>query len=112
MQRALGIARGLGGATLVAGVAIEFFIYDVDAGKRAVIFDKVRGILPEPVGEGTHFKIPFLQVSDFRTCVKLHFDPVLTKSLLLLFSRSPKSWTFAHVLCSLILRLEQKIFKW
>lgn len=66
MNRALSAARVFGGATLAAGVAIEFFIYDVDAGKRAVIFDKVRGILPEPVGEGTHFKVPFLQVPDHR----------------------------------------------
>jgi hypothetical protein len=34
----------------------------VDAGTRAVIFDKFRGILPQSVGEGTHLKIPFIQV--------------------------------------------------
>ena len=35
----------------------------VDAGNRAVIFDKFRGIQPKSVGEGTHFKIPFVQVN-------------------------------------------------
>jgi hypothetical protein len=35
----------------------------VDAGTRAVIFDKFQGVQKEPKGEGTHFKIPFIQVS-------------------------------------------------
>lgn len=34
----------------------------VDGGQRAVIFDKFRGILPDVKGEGTHFRIPFIQV--------------------------------------------------
>ena len=41
MNSLLGGARTLGGAAVAAGVAVEFFIYDVDAGNRAVIFDKV-----------------------------------------------------------------------
>lgn len=38
-------------------------VYVVDAGTRAVIFDKLRGIQDHVVGEGTHFRIPFIQVS-------------------------------------------------
>ena len=34
----------------------------VDGGERAVIFDRFRGVLPKTVGEGTHFRIPFIQV--------------------------------------------------
>ena len=34
----------------------------VDGGKRAVIFDRIRGVLPKTIGEGTHFRIPFIQV--------------------------------------------------
>jgi hypothetical protein len=34
----------------------------VDGGQRAVIFDKFRGVLPDVKGEGTHFRIPFVQV--------------------------------------------------
>ena len=34
----------------------------VDAGTRAVVFDKFRGIQQVTVGEGTHFRIPFIQV--------------------------------------------------
>ena len=36
-------------------------LYTVDDGQCTVIFDRVRGILNETVGEGTHFLIPWLQ---------------------------------------------------
>jgi prohibitin 1 len=36
-------------------------INPVNPGHRAVLFDRVRGVLPQPVGEGTHFLIPWLQ---------------------------------------------------
>mmetsp|Transcript_8308 Transcript_8308/g.13787 ORF Transcript_8308/g.13787 Transcript_8308/m.13787 type:complete len:279 (-) Transcript_8308:242-1078(-) len=62
MDRVLRAASGLGGATVAAGVFVRFFTYDVDAGTRAVIFDKVRGIQGKVAGEGTHFVIPFIQV--------------------------------------------------
>mmetsp|Transcript_129001 Transcript_129001/g.252652 ORF Transcript_129001/g.252652 Transcript_129001/m.252652 type:complete len:281 (+) Transcript_129001:25-867(+) len=64
MQRVLGAATSLGGAVLFAGIAVEFFTFDVDAGTRAVMFDKIRGIKEDQpsVGEGTHFKIPFIQI--------------------------------------------------
>jgi hypothetical protein len=42
----------------------------VDGGERAVIFDRFRGILPEVEGEGTHFRVPWVQtphVMDIRT---------------------------------------------
>ena len=46
-------------------VGIEIIIHFneiVDGGERAVIFDRFRGVLPKTVGEGTHFRIPFIQV--------------------------------------------------
>lgn len=36
--------------------------FAVDGGERAVMYDARRGILPECIGEGTHFKIPYFQV--------------------------------------------------
>lgn len=27
------------------------------------MFDRIKGVLPTPVGEGTHIRIPFMQVS-------------------------------------------------
>ena len=63
MNRALGTAKYAGGLALAGGIAIDFFIYDVDAGKRAVIFDKLQGVHQTTIGEGTHFRIPFIQVN-------------------------------------------------
>jgi len=37
-------------------------LYDVDGGEAAVIFDKLNGIQEKVIGEGTHFRIPFVQV--------------------------------------------------
>lgn len=62
MQRVVGAASTIAMASVVTGIAVEFFTYDVDAGNRAVIFDKIQGIQQTVKGEGTHFKIPFIQV--------------------------------------------------
>jgi hypothetical protein len=37
----------------------------VEPGHRAVMFDRFRGIMDEVSEEGTHFKIPFIQVRRF-----------------------------------------------
>jgi len=37
------------------------FSFAVDAGHRAVIFDRFRGVQDTVVGEGTHFLIPWVQ---------------------------------------------------
>lgn len=45
-------------------------MYDVRGGTRAVIFDRLSGVKPNVVEEGTHFLIPWLQravVFDVRT---------------------------------------------
>ena len=46
-----------------------YYFILVDAGNRAVIFDKIQGVKQLVVGEGTHFKIPFIQVSLFCSIV-------------------------------------------
>ncbi|KAG0206628.1 Prohibitin-1, subunit of the prohibitin complex (Phb1p-Phb2p), partial [Mortierella sp. NVP41] len=46
------------------GAAVSFLqysMYDVQGGHRAVIFDRLEGVKPHPVGEGTHFLVPWLQ---------------------------------------------------
>ncbi|MEN2497640.1 MAG: hypothetical protein MHMPM18_002004 [Marteilia pararefringens] len=43
------------------GVFASTSLYNVDAGESAVIFDKIRGVLPYNTTEGTHLKIPFIQ---------------------------------------------------
>ncbi|KAG2710549.1 hypothetical protein I3843_04G032300 [Carya illinoinensis] len=59
-------ALGLG----VSATVLNSSLYTVDGGQRAVIFDRLRGILDETVGEGTHFLVPWLQkpfIFDIRT---------------------------------------------
>jgi prohibitin 1 len=52
------------GAGLVAtGIIFTRFVFVVDGGERAVIFDRFRGVTDKVYGEGMHFMIPFVQVS-------------------------------------------------
>ncbi|XP_028615196.1 prohibitin-like isoform X2 [Grammomys surdaster] len=44
-----------------AGGVVNSALYNVDAGHRAVIFDRVHGVQDIVVGEGTHFLIPWVQ---------------------------------------------------
>ncbi|KAJ3337274.1 Prohibitin-1, subunit of the prohibitin complex (Phb1p-Phb2p) [Gonapodya sp. JEL0774] len=72
-QAAAALLERLGRWALPIGAAItglQYSMYDVQGGHRAVLFDRVRGVLPEPVGEGTHFLVPWLQraiLMDVRT---------------------------------------------
>ena len=50
-------AVGIGTSISLAQAAM----YDVDGGFRAVMFDRLRGVQRSVVGEGTHFRIPWLQ---------------------------------------------------
>jgi len=51
------LAVGVGGAAFIS----QECLYNVDGGERAVIFDRFRGVLSQVEGEGTHFRIPFIQ---------------------------------------------------
>ncbi|XP_077997201.1 prohibitin 1-like [Glandiceps talaboti] len=57
---------GLGLA--LAGGVVNSALYNVEAAHRAVIFDRLRGVLPEVSGEGTHFLIPWVQKPIFFDC--------------------------------------------
>eukprot|EP00310_Coccolithus_braarudii_P013156 CAMPEP_0183350360 /NCGR_PEP_ID=MMETSP0164_2-20130417/18449_1 /TAXON_ID=221442 /ORGANISM="Coccolithus pelagicus ssp braarudi, Strain PLY182g" /LENGTH=276 /DNA_ID=CAMNT_0025522265 /DNA_START=31 /DNA_END=861 /DNA_ORIENTATION=- len=51
-------------AAVGIGAGISLFqasIYNVDGGSRAVMFDRLRGVQRYVSGEGTHFRIPWLQ---------------------------------------------------
>lgn len=56
-DRSLSILVGLG---TVASLA-QASLYDVRGGFRAVIFDRLKGVHPTVVGEGSHFLVPWLQ---------------------------------------------------
>ncbi|EDK37717.2 conserved hypothetical protein [Meyerozyma guilliermondii ATCC 6260] len=66
-------AERLSRIAIPVGVAVtlgQSAIYDVEGGKRAVIFDRLSGVQQQVIGEGTHFLIPWLQkaiVYDVRT---------------------------------------------
>ncbi|KAL1917371.1 uncharacterized protein VTP21DRAFT_5027 [Calcarisporiella thermophila] len=41
--------------------AVNYAMYDVQGGYRAVIFDRIQGVKSDVVSEGTHFLVPWLQ---------------------------------------------------
>ena len=52
------------------GSVVQSTLYTVDGGHRAVIFDRFSGIKSKVIGEGTHFRIPWVQtpiIYDVRT---------------------------------------------
>lgn len=57
LQNVARIGVGVAGVSFVGSQCL----YNVDGGHRAVMFDQIRGVLPKAIGEGTSFKIPFLQ---------------------------------------------------
>ncbi|KAI8915125.1 band 7 family-domain-containing protein [Entophlyctis helioformis] len=49
---------------------LQYSMYNVEGGHRAVIFDRLRGVMPVTIEEGTHFVVPWLQrpiIFDVRT---------------------------------------------
>jgi len=51
----------LGMGMAIAGGVAQSALYNVDAGHRAVIFDRFQGVKDLVTGEGTHFMIPWIQ---------------------------------------------------
>ncbi|KAG0682665.1 Prohibitin-2, subunit of the prohibitin complex (Phb1p-Phb2p) [Pichia californica] len=75
-----GALFGLGGLILLGAAVMigESSLYNVNGGERAVMYDRLVGIKPEVVGEGTHIKIPFLQ---FPTVYDIRAKPRTVASL-------------------------------
>eukprot|EP00555_Chaetoceros_dichaeta_P003981 CAMPEP_0198251816 /NCGR_PEP_ID=MMETSP1447-20131203/2525_1 /TAXON_ID=420782 /ORGANISM="Chaetoceros dichaeta, Strain CCMP1751" /LENGTH=280 /DNA_ID=CAMNT_0043936917 /DNA_START=42 /DNA_END=884 /DNA_ORIENTATION=- len=71
MDKVLGRLSTMSGALAAGAITINTCLYNVDGGERAVMFDTLRGgILPDVIGEGTHFQIPVIQrpvIMDVRT---------------------------------------------
>ena len=66
----------------------------VDGGERAVMYDRIRGVLDKAVGEGTHFRVPWLQspnVMDIRTRPRSIASVTGTKGKILLGLHEPHS---------------------
>lgn len=58
-----GFGMGLGGLGLAVGgyVLVNHCMFNVEGGHRAVMYSRMSGISPLVRGEGTHFKLPWLQ---------------------------------------------------
>uniref|UniRef100_G3R2M9 Prohibitin n=1 Tax=Gorilla gorilla gorilla TaxID=9595 RepID=G3R2M9_GORGO len=68
-------------ALAVVGSMLNSALYNVDAGHRAVIFDRFRGVQDIVVGEGTHFPIPWVQKPIIFDCHSRPLNvPVITGS--------------------------------
>lgn len=71
MDKLLNRLSSTAGALAVGAFTVNSCLYNVDGGERAVMFDTLRGgILPDVIGEGTHFMIPVIQrpiTMDIRT---------------------------------------------
>ncbi|KAL3229971.1 Prohibitin-1 [Nakaseomyces bracarensis] len=68
----------------VAVSGLQYSMYDVQGGSRGVIFDRLKGVKSEVVGEGTHFLVPWLQkaiIYDVRTKPKSIATNTGTKDL-------------------------------
>ncbi len=60
MNKAANVLIGAGTAMTGASFFLNTFFYTVDAGERAVMFDKAfGGVKAKVYGEGMHFYIPF-----------------------------------------------------
>ena len=72
----------------------------VDGGERAVIFDRFRGVLPKTVAEGTHFRIPLIQVGSgwfgevCSTHIFMIFVPLLVRFLQRQVQKICRQWAF------------------
>jgi len=61
MEAILNKIAKLGIGLAATGAVVNTALYNVDAGCRGVIFDRIAGIKENVTGEGTHFLIPFIQ---------------------------------------------------
>lgn len=84
MEGLIKFATRAGVLAVGLGITTELCLYDVDGGRRAVIFDKVFGVQEKVVSEGTHFRIPILQepiIMDIRTKPRTIHSSTGTKDL-------------------------------
>jgi len=85
--RSLSLSTRLAIATVAFGGTaslLQASVYNVDAGERAVLFNKVYGIQDKIRGEGSHFRIPFMEqayIYDVRATPQLVVSSTGSKDL-------------------------------
>lgn len=62
MEALLNRVAKLGGAVAATAFVGNNFLFNVEGGYRAVVFDRFKGVLEKPLQEGTSIVIPILQV--------------------------------------------------
>lgn len=80
----VGLAIKLAAAVGVAGYAINQAMYTVEAGHRAVIFNRIGGIQDDVMIEGLHFRMPWFQypiIYDIRSRPRKISSPTGSKDL-------------------------------
>ena len=45
----------------ITGSVLQSSLYTVDGGERAIMYDRISGVLDTPISEGTHFRMPWFQ---------------------------------------------------
>uniref|UniRef100_A0A914Y2P4 Prohibitin n=1 Tax=Panagrolaimus superbus TaxID=310955 RepID=A0A914Y2P4_9BILA len=83
-SRGAGIGAGLLGAAAVGAYSLMQSIFTVDAGHRAIMFNRIGGIGIEQYKEGLHFRIPWFQypiVYDIRARPNTIRSPTGSKDL-------------------------------
>lgn len=106
-------AVGLG----VTASVLQTSLFNVDGGERAIVFDRFRGVLPEAVGEGTHFRVPWVQtpnIMDIRTRPRTINSVTGTKDLQMVnmslrFLSKPKEENLSHIFKTLGLDWEERV---
>lgn len=61
MAKVLQNVYRLAGPVALGAMFVNASLYDVQGGKRAVIFDRLSGVQEQVINEGTHFLVPWLQ---------------------------------------------------
>jgi len=61
MEKFSNLLMSIGGGIVAGGIFVKSFFYTVDAGQRAIIFDRLFGGLKEKIiGEGMHIYLPII----------------------------------------------------
>jgi len=84
MDKTLTNVIRVSGAGLAATFVVAKCTYNVDGGEKAVMFNRFSGVSPDSLGEGTHFRVPWLMmpfIYDVRTRYKVIQTTTGTKDL-------------------------------
>jgi len=83
-NRFFNILTGAGFGFIGVGTFLTSCLFTVNGGERAILFDRLKGVLPRIYGEGFHFMIPIIQTPKFyeiRVMPKVYTSKTGTRDL-------------------------------